>query len=251
MKFDLEKTFSYAQNDPCWIKKCLIGSSLCIPIVLSQIINSFIPNKPTPEIFQTLIIFLPFIAVLAIITLLCSIFTWGFYIKNVNIRIKNPESMLPEWKWKELFILGIKAVAGVFVYLVFMFGVNVMLIMSAARIGVILMIVLSILWTILFLILLSLGFLSFTTDTRFVSFFDYGKMKKMIVGNVLNYILFVVIILAINIMVSIVFCILMATIIGLVVAPFIIFYQSILMSDIVAQFIRTSPEYAKMNVERL
>ncbi len=251
MKIDIEKAFTYVKNDPHWVKKFVIGACLGIFPALFQLIRVFMPDTKNLSAaqMQDVMIFIPFLLILAILGMLCSLFLSGYSVKNANIRIKNPESMLPEWNFGEYFVLGFKNIAANMIYIIalllIVFGI-IMLFYSITHektITTILSILFCIPVFIIFLIVLNLGFVSFTTDLKFTSYFKFNRMKKLVNKHILTFLLFIALTAGLSMLVSLANDILTLTVLGIVVIPFINFYQTTITSDLIAQFVRTAPEF--------
>ena len=122
MKINIENAFTYVKNDPQVVKKFIIGSCLGIFTVLIDIIRLFMPEntesiKQSPEAMQGLLLLVSVVLILMLISLVCSFFLTGYFMKNAHIRIKNPDSFLPEWNLG-LLLKGVEAAMGALIYII-------------------------------------------------------------------------------------------------------------------------------------
>lgn len=251
MKIDIEQAFTYLKNDEHWVRKFLTGSCLCIFPALLQLLADFMPDTgktPKPEM-EYLGLYVAIFLIVGLLGVFCSLFTCGYQAKNINMRIKNKDSLLPDWKFWECFVLGIKATIAVIVYIIALIAVIAgifyvcKMLIADKIIFVIFTVPGSILVSIAVILIMNLGFASFSTDLKFSSYFNFGRMKKFVKNNVLTFLLYIVLIAGLTVLTSMATGILSITIIGIVAVPFILFYQYMITCDIVAQFVRTAPEF--------
>lgn len=257
MKIDVEKAFTYVKNDPDWVKKYLIGVGLCIFPAMLEIIKIFVPDgkNPSPAEIKLLAVLLPIILLFVIGSVICAFLTGGYLVKTANTRMKNPDSCLPDWKFGEAFWLGLKAfcASGVYVIGIVVFVLCAVLLFNAIFQNNILTLIASCIVFIIALICvgvaLSLGWVAYTIDYKFSSYFNFSKMKQLVNKNIPTFLIYVALMMGLSLFAQIASGMLSLTIIGVVAIPFISFYQIIVSADIVAQFVSTGPEFDKLCVK--
>ena len=248
MNIDIQKAFTYIQKDVNWVKKWVIGSLLIfIPTILSSLSQSV--DKDNQKMVQDFLSSHPEIAVALIVagllSILLGIFVSGYTSKNVNTRIWDKDAALPEWKnWGSLFFTGFKLFCGMGIYIVFLaaIGIGLFLPIAGALHGTkwILVLVGLLYFVVCYLLLvfcLIIAHFAFLTDLKFVSFFNFKLIGKIVNKNLLNIIFYILLCLGLHIMSSMLAYTLMLTVIGVAAMPFVYFYVSLISADLAAQVI--------------
>ena len=268
MGLDLEKSFKYMFKDTDWKKKFLIGGFFSIGLVLTnlgQVVNH-IPNSYYESVFKQMTME----QMLGAFLLLCflfltmsvlSVFTSGYFAKNINLRIFRPDAELLPWEnFGNMFSVGIKASVAIFIYilaLVLIMAVPVLLIiLTAASDNTSLSILLILFMALCFLILLfvftiylAAATLAFSTDLKFSSFFNFKLIHTFIKKDFFNFFIYLVILFALNSLIGILNMVLTLTVIGILALPFTMFYQYLVANDIAAQFVRETLEIDKKQIQ--
>lgn len=249
MTLNIENSLKYPIKDPKWKKKVLIGGALMTLQVICNFLNHFSSSfkemaKSSPE---KALYFIPLIAIVVFLVILFAMFTGGYYIKNINQRISKPDSILPDWsEWGNLFFIGFKATSATMIYIItvviiaiILFVVMVKLI-GDSTIGVIIGLIFLIPFLFFITILFSIANLAFATNLRFSSFFNFKLIKNLIKNNPGEFFLYLILAFAVSMLYSIVSTALALTIVGIVLLPFLYFYQFLIIGDLASQFVRNS-----------
>lgn len=249
MTLNIENSLKYPIKDPKWKKKVLIGGSLMTLQVICNFLNQFSSSfkeiaKSAPE---KALYFIPLIAAVVALVILFAMFTGGYYTKNINQRISKPDSMLPDWsEWGNLFFIGFKATSATMIYIITVVTMAIILFVATVKligdstIGVIVGLLLLMPLVFFVTILFSIANLAFATNLRFSSFFNFKLMKNLIKNNAGEFFLYLILAFAVSMLYSIVSIVLALTIVGIVLLPFLYFYQFLIISDLASQFIRNS-----------
>lgn len=265
MDLDLEKSFKYMFKDPDWKKKFLIGGLFSTGMVLANLgrLANHIPDSVYESTFKQM----PIEQVLGVLALLClvflvisvlSVFTAGYFAKNINLRIFRPDAELLPWNnFGDMFAVGIKASFAIFIYTLVWFLLIAIPIFIVVKSGdkalfACLMlggIVYLLVMLFVFLIYLAAATLAFSTDLKFSSYFNFKLIHTFIKKDFLNYFIFLIILLAVNTLISILNTVLTLTIVGIIVLPFTTYYQYLVANDIQAQFVRETLELNKKNIQ--
>ena len=234
MKIDIERAFTYVKNDPQVVKKFVIGSCLGIFAALIEVVKLFIPDthgvKLTPEQTSVLYLMISVVLVLMVLGVICSLFLTGYFIKNAHARIENPDSLLPDWK-AGYFVTGLKATIAVLFYIIvaviialgipFLFNV----LFHSRPVTAILSIIVYIPLFLALIVIINLASISFVVDLKFESFFNFSRMKLIYKENIGQFFL---------------------TVIGIIAIPVLNFYQFLVVSDLLAQLVRTAPHFKEI-----
>lgn len=249
MNLNVENALTYVTKDPKWKKKCAIGAVLLFLQAISPFVNQFsaaIKEMP-PATLAKIAPYLPLLLIVALLVVFFTIFVGGYISKNTNQRIMKPDSLLPEWNnWKSLFIIGFKASFAIWVYII-IFGLALIALFAllitlthSTSVGLIIGMLIMIPCLFIFTFILSVANLSFVTDLRFSSYFNFKLMANLIKNNLVEFIIYLLICFGVSSLYSIMSMLLTVTIIGVIFLPFISFYQFLITSDLAAQFIRNS-----------
>ena len=260
MKIDIERAFTYVKNDPQVVKKFVIGSCLGIFAALIEVVKLFMPDtqgvKLTPEQTSVLFLMISVVLVLMVLGIVCSLFLTGYFIKNANIRIKNPDSLLPDWKaW--YFVTGLKATIAVLFYIIvaviialgvpFLFNI----LFHSRPVTAILSIIVYIPLFLALIVIINLASISFVVDLKFESFFNFSRMKLIYKENIGQFFLYIVLTLGLSFLVSLASGILTLTVIGIIAIPVLNFYQFLVVSDLLAQLVRTAPHFKEITGQEI
>lgn len=268
MGLDLEKSFKYMFKDPDWKKKFLIGGLFSIGLVLTnlgQLANN-IPDSYYESVFKQM----PTEQVLGVLILLClafllmsvlSVFTSGYFAKNINLRIFRPDAELLPWNnFGNMFAVGVKASFAIFIYILFLlllivipFVVAAIIAMTGNKAFAAFIMLISIVYVLamcfVFIIYLAAGTLAFSTDLKFSSYFNFKLIHTFIKKDFLNFFIYLVILFALNSLIGILNTVLALTIVGIIALPFTTYYQYLVANDIQAQFVRETLEIDKRNIQ--
>ncbi len=203
---DLKYILTYFVSDKNWIKKYLIGSLLIVPSVLCSICNpsfNFMKHiiainklEYNVALFLMLIFF--------VVSIFASVIVGGYIAINNNLRIYKKEEGLAEWKdIKSILKVSFKMIAAWLIYMLILTVIySVIIFLSSIIISFFvkdnLLDILPIAIAVTSLILLvfcCLMFLtvliSFSTDLRFSSFFNFKLMYNVIKNNKKSYLIYV------------------------------------------------------------
>ena len=268
MGLDLEKSFKYMFKDPDWKRKFLIGGFFSIGLVLTnlgQVVNH-IPNSYYESVFKQM----PMEQILGAFLLLCflfltmsvlSVFTSGYFAKNINLRIFRPDAELLPWEnFGNMFSVGIKASFAIFIYVLFLLlliAIPLLLVAIIAMSGnkvfaaiLMLVCIVSVLTMLfVFTIYLAAATLAFSTDLKFSSYFNFKLIHTFIKKDFFNFFIYLVILFALNSLIGILNLVLTLTVIGILALPFTMFYQYLVTNDIQAQFVRETLEIDKKQIQ--
>lgn len=246
MGINLEKSIKYIFEDKNWKKKILITSIFFIPNTIFVVLNmysEFFKELKGEELASLGIFF----AIMLIIYIIATIFISGYTAINTNTRILRPNSGVAEWKnFGEIFFVGFKMnlamviyamimlIAGIINFFVF-FGIS-----NGSKWAILPSFLMLIPIFIVIGTIISLANLSFLTDLKFSSFFNFNRIRNLLKGNVKQFLLYVVFIAGIAGITSLASNLLVLTIIGIVLLPTIFSVTALTASDVSAQFIRTA-----------
>lgn len=249
MKYDLEKTFCFVKNDDEWVKKLLIGAGLIVLTIALFItpLIFIIALKPLRESFA---IFLFCWLVGSIVGLGIT----GFGYQAAHDYLKNPETKMPEWgNFKSLVFVGFKAFLGsILFYLPVIFVAIIAGSLEIASKGktasssiVLASIIVNIFYQVLnmFYMLIFLVFnANFIKEFNMFDFVNYVKAYKLLKGNVMNYVVLVLIVFALAMLFNIGAILLCLTIIGIILIPVGAIYIQIISSVLIARFVQITQE---------
>lgn len=253
MKYNIEKTFSYVAKDPNWVKKILIGGAICLGsflLFLIPPIAAIISKTFNAGVVLTLIICM----LIGCIGLL-SLSGYGF--QTAQDRINNEDAMLPDWNDFWGFVLtGLKSLIGSSLYFL---PVIILAVISAifsvmekhaetnhlasySNILIVSFIVSAVyqLFNVIFTFFLYLMSSSFVKDFNIFSYLNFAKAYRRIKGNVIDYVILVLLILAVSVVFNIVLLLLAITIVGIIALPFVGFYSQLVVMELIARFTNIS-----------
>lgn len=222
MKFDIKQAFTYYLKDNNLVKKivilyCILVLSYIFPLDFSSLMGEN-PQKSFASSFAL------------VAGIILYLFLIGYYYSNINKRIYKQDGILVEFSnWKNIFLVGFKNILAFII-------LSVAIVLLIRECSVSIDDTTSLVFYILFL---STPFdISFTTDLRLVSYFDFKKIKHIFINNFSSFIKFVGwrAILGIAFFVLFEFCDI--TIINILFKPFSMICYFLMMCDLRAQFIR-------------
>ena len=234
MKFDIKRAFKYMTGDKKLVSKVAISYLLlAFPAIVKTIHNFFkeIAKNLDPSIILVITIVLLFCL---IISLMCQLIYFGYYSENVNLRISKPEEKLPQWYNLIKYIpTGFKSCCGALIYSIFIFMVAILIIAFNKALLPLVMI-----FALFFLfVITNVAYCSFLTDLKFGSFFNFKKIKLILIDNFLTYIKYLGWAILLGLILGISFFICIITIVGVVLMPLIITYFGYVINDLCAQML--------------
>jgi membrane protein len=257
VNFEIEKAFCFIKNDSDWLKKLLIGAGINLGAFLSMLICVFaVLFTRAFNVGGFLIAVLP-----CALFLVAALGVYGFTLQYGQDRIRNENAPLPEWKdFSSFLFTGFKACLGAWLYFIPVFalaGLSFIVQVSAKVHGgadsyTIASLVVNSLYNLFYLIFLVFYFVfnaSFLKDFNVFSFINIAKAYRMLKGCWKQYFTALLLILAVGVVLNIASIILVLTIIGVILIPFVFLYFQIVMMDITAQFVRIEEESKRTTVE--
>lgn len=253
MDLDFEKALTYIAKDPQWGNKLLAGAGL----MLTSFAVFAVPALCliiAPGVIAAITFFA---------TLLLSMLIWivisGYICETASKKINTPDDeILPDWKdFGKLFSLGFKYFLGYFLYflplcligLLFFVFISLGFYSSYSGLigaGVFSFIFLTVFGAFLvFLYVLTMAFLplmmtSFFKDEKILSFVNFKNAFNLLKNNVSNYLILILLFIAITILAQLVCSFLIATVIGIILLPIVYMYVYYVIADICAQFALTA-----------
>lgn len=248
MDFNIERAFSFFKNDTDWLKKLMFGNLLALiamlffflPLIVSLITKTFNLGY---FIFAIFCFIAGFIIALSIA---------GYCAQAGHDRIGSNAPILPQWDdFGKYIFLGFKYFIGsVAFYLPVIllgcavsFGIAFLKISAHASDINALSFIFNSFYNIIYLVFMAFYFLfcaNFIKDFDFTSFLNYPKAFKLVKNNWINYLVLILIALAVGIVFNIVAVIMALTIVGIFLIPFVSIYFQIVTYDIIAQYIDMS-----------
>ena len=268
MGLDLEKSFKYMFKDTDWKKKFLIGGFFSIGLVISHLGN--LANRIPDSYYESVFKQMSMEQMLGAFLLLCflfltmsvlSVFTSGYFAKNINLRIFRPDAVLLPWEnFGNMFSVGIKASFAIFIYVLFLllliaipFLLGAIIAMSGNKVFAAILMLVGVVYVLImffvFLIYLAAATLAFSTDLKFSSYFNFKLIHTFIKKDFFNFFIYLVILFALNSLIGILNLVLTLTVIGILALPFTMFYQFLVTNDIQAQFVRETLEIDKKQIK--
>lgn len=249
MEINFENAFTFVKEDSKWGRKVAIGGLLsavalfvlCVPFMVLPFTSSvpfYVALLATCSVFAAAIMF-----ALA-----------GYPFMVIHNRIHGNEEILPCWKeFFRIVFAGIKTSVGHFLFVlpVLFFAVVILLIFLGALslgtsvlsmlimlIGFVLIFALTGLTT-LYSLLYPLMCGAFSQDMNVFSFINFKKGWALLKENWLNYIILLLLLVAVGVIFHFAAMVLVLTIAGAVLIPWLCFYASLVCADLVAQFVKT------------
>ncbi len=258
MEMDFEKAFKFITEDKDWKKKLAIGGGLELLSIIAVLVPLLLPVVCLEWQSLGFTSFLALFATGLIIFSVLNLAILGYLSLTTHNRIHNHEKFLPEWSgFGHLIITGLKTVIGhvlFFLPFIFISGIFLLVIMTPSVFqNSLLSSLLTALFTIaglfgyfiLYVFIVVFYFLlfgSFLKDLKMLSFLNFKAAIALVKNNIINYLIFWLLIIVISIMVQFISILLVFTIVGIVLVPWLIFYSSLITADVIAQFVKTSKE---------
>lgn len=241
--FDIKKSFTYMSKDQGWVKKFIIGSLLMLIPTIVSFVFQFLPEKNDALLMK----FLPLIIAGIILTILFSSIITGYYYTVINNKVKDNSDLLPDWKNIGSYILiSIKALIGV-ILLSIPFGGALLLIVYLSKVLqavnpllTLLILLLLIPLTLIYIFTLLVMFMSFAYDLKISSYLNIKQGFALLKNNVLMYIIYLALCIALSSIMRTISFILGLTVVGILALPFLAFYVTLVSADLAAQFIQNS-----------
>lgn len=256
MNLDFEKALTYISKDPQWVNKLLAGSGILLAIFAIFVIPVLLLAVSGSGIVFVVSFFLCFIC-----SFILSFALAGYVAQTANKRINYKNSLLPDWSEFGKFLkTGIKYFIGYFLYilpllilcLVFSILLGVALggcaCMHSALANSLSFIVLTFLGAlclfgyILVMVFCPLMMANFFKDLKILSFVDYKEAFSLLRKNAGNYFILILLFIAMCIFAQIICSILVFTIIGIILIPFVYFYIYLVITELIAQFVLAAKE---------
>lgn len=253
MDMDFEKALTYISKDTQWGNKLLAGAGL----MLASFAVFLFP------LGMMLTGSLPAFAITLFVSLLFSLLLWfaisGYICETAFRRIQNPnDNVLPDWNnFGLLLSLGLKYFLGYFLYVLpvclvgllfgfFMFfgfaashsgysGAGILSFMFLAFFGAFLVFL-----YILTIVFLPLVMANFFRNKKILSFINFKEAFGLLKNNVSNYLVLILLFIAMTMLSQILCSFLIATIIGIILLPLVYMYVYYVIADLSAQFVLTS-----------
>lgn len=249
MDINFEQAFSFVKDDPHWGRKIAIGGGLsaiailvlCIPFMILPFTTSvpfYVAMLATCSVFAVAIMF-----ALA-----------GYPFMVIHNRINNQEEILPSWsEFFRIVFAGIKTSIGHFLFILpaLFFSVIILLMfLGAFSLGT----------SILAMLITFLGFVMvfaltgivtlyslfyplmsgvFSENMNVFSYVNFKRGWELLKGNWLNYLILMLLLIAVGVIFHFAAMLLVLTIAGVILIPWICFYASLVCADLVAQFVKT------------
>lgn len=248
MKYDLEKILSFVKNDDRWIEKIVIGSLFTIAIVaLIFILICTIWLAPKA--------FLPLLILCTLLSVIIGLAVYGYILQMAHDYITDSETKLPEWSnfGSHLFV-GFKAALGSVLFhlpLLFLGAIGLSLIhyldiqsetsesykLVSAGVNIIAEI-----FYLIYMLLYPLFNANFIKDFNPFEFLNFSAAYKLLKNNAMDYLVLVLLILAMGVICNTSVLLLALTIIGILLIPFVSIYINIVCGILTARFVQIDNE---------
>lgn len=247
MEMDFEKAFSFITADKDWKKKITVGGTLSLLSVVLFILPFIFLFAGAKNAF------LPLLIICFISNLFLMLGLLGYpYIVAYN-RINNVDEPLPEWcDFGKLIAAGIKFLIGYFLFsipLSIAYGLVTSLFAAAlisndsgkAALGVLLFILIFVIiaLTFVYTLISLLMIANFAKDLKVLSFVNFKAAYCLIKNNWANYLILLLLVIAVNIILQLGACVLAITVIGLFFVPALVFYLQLVTAELLAQFVKS------------
>ena len=248
MKMCFEDAFTFVAADSQYKRKLAVGALLSILWVVLLFVPFSAVFMGNIKISAILFLFCYFIDFLVFLYLV------GYTYCVANNRINNNEQILPCWcEFKKIFFTGVKASMGYLIFSVplyialsviflMFFGISflpdgaVSVLFSCVFVVALLGILcLSVFYTLGCYLMMAV----FSGDLKILSFIDFKSAYYLIKENWVNYLILLLLVIAVGIVLQIAAAVLMCTIIGIIFIPPLCFYSGLVTMDLIAQFAKT------------
>ena len=249
MDINFEQAFSFVKEDPKWGKKIAIGGALsavalfvlCIPFMI-------LPFTSSVPLYVALLATCSVLAAAIMFALI------GYPFLVINNRIHDCEEILPCWKdFFSIVFAGVKTTVGHFLFIlpVLFFSLIVLLMfLGAFSLGTSVISVFIVFFgfvfifaliglTTLYSLLYPLMSGAFSEDMNVFSYVNYKRGWELLAGNWLNYLILLLLLVAVGVIFHFAAMLLVLTIAGVILIPWLCFYACLVCADLVAQFVKT------------
>lgn len=254
MKYDFEKILLCVKNDEQWIKKLTIGALFLIIIAFLLMLPLF-----SAFLFKNFVINFTLFVVFYIIAGIIGLAVNGFGLQFAHDYRLDSKASLPDWQnfWSLTFV-GFKAALGSILFLLpvillgivsFVFEIHFKGSDSHSELFKTIYFIFNAIANIIYILYFVFYFLfcaNFIKEFNLFEFLNFSSAYQLIRGNVLNYLILVVIILSLNTLFNTVALLVALTIVGLILIPFVAVYIQMVSSCLIARFVQITDESKKM-----
>lgn len=260
MNLDFEKALTYVFKDPQWVNKLLAGTGL-IYAVIAVLLLPAIVFIFSGSAYMSSIVFLICYAVSFILSFAIA----GYIAETANKRINYQNSLLPDWNnFGQFIISGLKYFVGYFLYLlpviilflIFLFLTGMMIGSTSFYTGsfntfiFLLMTILGALVLMCFILITifcPLMMTNYFKNLKTLAFVDFKGAFELLKDNIGNYFVIILLFIAMSILAQFVSSILIITVAGIILIPFVYFYTYLVIAELCAQFVLISKEKQQEN----
>lgn len=259
MAMDLEKSFTFITEDSEWKKKLAIGGGLGLLSVLIILLPILLTTLFAPLVTIKFWLLLSLTTICIVISAVINLAIFGYFSITAHNRIHNKEKFLPEWSdFGALIAAGVKTVVGhVLCFLPFILCGAIVFLLAVfpallfennllSGIFSIISLALSLVgFFVLYALIIIFYFLLFSVflkDLNVLSFLNFKAAYGLVKNNILNYVIFWLFVIIISLIVELVSIILILTIVGIFLLPWVFFYSYLVSAEIFAQFVRTQKD---------
>lgn len=259
MAMDLEKSFTFITEDSEWKKKLAIGGGLGLLSVLILLFPILLTTLFAPLVTIKFWLLLSLTTICIVISAVINLAIFGYFSITAHNRIHNKEKFLPEWSdFGALTAAGVKTVVGhVLCFLPFILCGAIVFLLAVfpallfennllSGVFSIISLALSLVgFFVLYALIIIFYFLLFGVflkDLNVLSFLNFKAAYGLVKNNILNYVIFWLFVIIISLIVELVSIILILTIVGIFLLPWVFFYSYLVSAEIFAQFVRTQKD---------
>ena len=256
MKLDFEKALTFVTKDPAWVNKTFAGTGILLSIFAIFAVPLIMALLTPKCVVGTVVVF---VLCFIVSCVLCCALS-GYVCETANKRINYNNSMLPDWKdFGRHIVTGIKYFLGYFIYFIPVVLVSLLLLFAIGQFSVALynepvaynalnsifvffIGLLAFCVYVGFVVFCPLMMANFFKDLKIVSFVDFKEAFGLLKGNVSNYIVMLLLFIALSVIAQFLFYVLLITVVGVILMPFICFWLYLVMAEISSQFIHAAKE---------
>lgn len=253
MNLDFEKSLTYVFKDPQWVNKLLAGTGIIYAMLAVLILPAFVFIFSDSVYISGITFLICYAASFVLSFGLC-----GYIAETANKRINYQNSLLPDWSgFGQFIITGLKYFAGYFLYIlpviilcvIFLFLTGMMIGSESFHNGtfnIIVFLLMTLLGALVLMCLIlvtvfcPLMMSNYFKNLKTLSFVDYKGAFEMLKGNAGNYFVLILLFIAMSILAQFFCSILLVTIAGVVLIPFLYFYIYLVIAELCAQFVLIS-----------